>query len=157
MAENLAYKPSSGNYWAYDNNQSNVAKYGYLYDWQTACNVCPTGWHLPSDTEWTQLTEFVGGKVGTKLKAKSGWSRNGNGTDDYGFYALPGGARDGWYGSFYSIGLYSTWWSSSVILTKKNLPVTDLAWRRYMVSHRSNVSRSDTYEGWGLSVRCVRD
>jgi uncharacterized protein (TIGR02145 family) len=84
MAENLAFKPTTGNYWAYDNNGSNVDKYGYLYDWQTACNVCPTGWHLPSDAEWTQLTDFMGGDTGTKLKTKSGWSNNGNGTNDYG-------------------------------------------------------------------------
>ena len=73
MAENLAYAPSSGNYWAYHNNSSNVAKYGYLYDWQTSKNVCPTGWHLPTDEEWQELIDFAGGKddAGTKLKAKT--------------------------------------------------------------------------------------
>ena len=49
MAENLAFKPETGNYWAYDNDKTNVPKYGYLYDWETACNVCPNGWHLPTD------------------------------------------------------------------------------------------------------------
>jgi uncharacterized protein (TIGR02145 family) len=47
FAENLAYKPSSGNYWAYDNDHNNVSKYGYLNDWETAKTVCPVGWHLP--------------------------------------------------------------------------------------------------------------
>jgi uncharacterized protein (TIGR02145 family) len=61
MAENLAFKPSSGNYWAYDDDNSNVAKYGYLYDWETALDVCPAGWHLPSDKEWPVLTDYLGG------------------------------------------------------------------------------------------------
>jgi len=70
MAENLAYKPSSGNYWAYNNDQNNIAIYGYLYDWKTACNVCPSGWHLPSDAEWTKLRDYLGGyeTAGGKLK-----------------------------------------------------------------------------------------
>ena len=59
MAENLAYKPDFGNYWAYNNNQSNVAKYGYLYDWETAKNVCPKNWHLPSDKEFMNLADTM--------------------------------------------------------------------------------------------------
>ena len=149
MGENLAYKPSTGNYWAYDNNSSNVAKYGYLYDWQTARNVCPTGWHLPSDAEWSQLTDFVGSEHGTKLKAKSGWSNNGNGTDDYGFSALPGGDR---YrnGTFNYIGNDGDWWSST-----ENF--MNLAWRRYMRCNSSGVNRFNGSKSWGFSVRCVRD
>ena len=149
MAENLAYKPSSGNYWAYDNNSSNVAKYGYLYDWQTARNVCPTGWHLPSDAEWTQLENFVGSNPGTKLKAKNGWSSNGNGTDDYGFSALPGGYR-GSNGEFYDIGSDGYWWSS----TEGN---ANNVWGRRMNYDYSNVRRYDYVKSWGFSVRCVRD
>ena len=70
MAENLAYKPYSGKYWAYDNDNSNLEKFGYLYDWETACNVCPNGWHLPNDNEWIELTEYLGGKevAGTMMK-----------------------------------------------------------------------------------------
>ena len=91
MAENLAYKPSSGNYWAYDDDNSNVAKYGYLYDWETAKKVCPSGWHLPSDEEWTTLTDYLGGEdvAGTKMKSTSGWKEDGNGTNESGFSALP--------------------------------------------------------------------
>ncbi len=149
MAENLAYKPSSGSYWAYDNNSSNVAKYGYLYDWQTAKNVCPTGWHLPSDAEWTQFTDFVGSNPGTKLKAKSGWSSNGNGTDDYGFSALPGGHRYS-YGTFISIGDNGYWWSSTELNASS-------AWYRAMFYSSSFVSRLGSNKSWGFSVRCVRD
>ena len=61
MAENLAWKPKSGNYWAYDNNQSNVAEYGYLYDWETANKACPVGWHLPTKEEFEPLLKNAGG------------------------------------------------------------------------------------------------
>ena len=70
FAENLAYKASSG-CWAYDDDQSNVNKYGYLYDWKTAKKVCPTGWHLPTNEEWATLTSYLGGEedAGEKLKS----------------------------------------------------------------------------------------
>jgi len=77
MAENLAFRPSSGKYWSYNKSKSNVTKYGYLYDWETSQNVCPAGWHLPSDEEWTVLTDFLGGneKAGIKMKSTSGWDK----------------------------------------------------------------------------------
>jgi uncharacterized protein (TIGR02145 family) len=149
LAENLAYKPSSGNYWMYDNNSSNAAKYGYLYDWQTAKNVCPTGWHLPSDSEWTQITDFVGSNPGTKLKAKSGWSSNGNGNDDSGFSALPGGSRYG-SGDFVSVGYNGYWWSS----TESDAA---LAWGRSMLYNLGGVYRYSLSKRRGFSVRCLRD
>ncbi len=106
FTENLAYKANSG-CWAYDDKQSNVAKFGYLYDWETAKTVCPAGWHLPSDEEWKQLemalgmtkkeadeTGWRGDGIGTKLKSTSGWESNGNGTNASGFNALPAGSRD---------------------------------------------------------------
>lgn len=65
MAENLAYKPDSGNYWAYDNVDSNIAIYGYLYDWETAMNIAPEGWHLPSCKEWTAIEKLLGAKKST--------------------------------------------------------------------------------------------
>lgn len=149
MAENLAYEPSNGKYWAYGNDEGKVAKYGYLYDWQTAKNVCPTGWHLPSDAEWDQLTGFVGSNKGTKLKAKSGWSSNGNGTDDYGFSALPGGYRYA-NGTFGYIGYEGYWWSSTEY-------GPDIVGTRYMRYNYGTVSRSHLSKSWGFSVRCVRD
>ncbi|MDX9694300.1 MAG: FISUMP domain-containing protein [Bacteroidales bacterium] len=147
MAENLAYKPTSGDYWAYD--QSNVAKYGYLYTWETAKNVCPAGWHLPSDAEWSQLTNFVGSNPGTKLKAKSGWNRNGNGTDDFGFSAFPGGSRND-DGSYSIVGSYGYWWSSTEY-------GANLAWYRKMSINISNVSSYHPLKQSGFSVRCVKD
>lgn len=145
MAENIAYETIIGNYLAYGNNKGNVAKYGYLYDWHTAKHVCPPGWHLPSDAEWEQLTDYVGSNAGTKLKAKSGWSSNSNGTDVYGFSALPGGLRDTRY---ISIGDSGYWWSS-----------TDIGWRAYSrdMGPFDYVHRDASNKDYGLSVRCVRD
>lgn len=62
MAENFAYKPERGNYWAYNNDSANVNKYGYLYDWETAKNIAPAGWHLPTVSDWKKLKEAMGGK-----------------------------------------------------------------------------------------------
>ena len=62
LAENFAYKPDTGKYWAYDNEKSNIEIYGYLYDWETAMNITPDGWHLPSRKEWFVLLKFLGAK-----------------------------------------------------------------------------------------------
>ena len=151
MAENLAFKPSSGNYWAYDDDNSNVAKYGYLYDWETANNVCPVGWHLPSDNEWDVLTEHLGGAevAGTKMKSTSGWSDNGNGTNESGFNGFPGGYRH-YNGYFDNIGNYGYWWSSSVTNAYS-------AWFRKLYFSNGNVYRSNYNKADGFSVRCLRD
>ena len=69
MAENLAYKPDQGNFWAYDNDSGNVAIYGYLYDWETAKNVAPEGWHLPTRAEWIIFRKSLGGRNFTFNKA----------------------------------------------------------------------------------------
>ncbi|MCL2100623.1 MAG: fibrobacter succinogenes major paralogous domain-containing protein [Fibromonadales bacterium] len=93
MAENLNYNAKNSK--CYDNKSENCEKYGRLYSWVTAMEVCPKGWHLPSDEEWQILVDFVGdNEAGEKLKAKSGWNEDGNGMDDYGFSALPGGYGD---------------------------------------------------------------
>ena len=94
--------------------QANCTKYGRLYNWETAKKICPSGWHLPSRSEYEVLDKAVGGKetVGKKLKAKSGWYKNGNGTDEFGFSALPGGygRSDGY---FLNVGIDGYWWSAS--------------------------------------------
>lgn len=162
MAENLAYKPSSGNFWAYGNNQSSVATYGYLYDLETAKKVCPTCWHLPSDDEWKTLEMYIGmsqrkanesgwrgSGEGRKLKSKNGWNADGNGTDEYGFSALPGGNRS-FTGVFSSIGNYGYWWSSTETSTNN-------AWNRALGNNNSNVYRSFYNKSGGFSVRCLRD
>jgi uncharacterized protein (TIGR02145 family) len=157
MAENLAYEPSSGNYWAYDNNNSNVETYGYLYDWETACDVCPDGWHLPTDAEWTELTDYLGENAGGKLKAtgtiEAGtglwYDPNTGATNETGFTALPGGYRYG-NGTFDDIGYDGVWWSTAEFNA-------DTAWGRSMPYDRSNVRMSLSSKKLGLSVRCLRD
>jgi uncharacterized protein (TIGR02145 family) len=86
----------------YDNDQATYGDtYGALYNWHTVNpgNPCPIGWHVPSDAEWTELTDYLAanghsGTEATALKATSGWPDGYNGTDDYGFTALPGSARN---------------------------------------------------------------
>jgi len=117
MAENLDYKVEGSTCYnsAYDGD-AYCAKYGRLYNWDAAMTACPLGWHLPSNEEWSVLVDFVGGErvAGAKLKATSGWKdkwgTEGNGTDDYEFAALPGGALDN---VSHSAGDTGVWWSSS--------------------------------------------
>jgi uncharacterized protein (TIGR02145 family) len=147
MAENLNYNASGSK--CYDNSEANCAIYGRLYDWATAKTVCPTGWHLPSDAEWTTLTDFVGSNnAGTKLKATSGWN-SGNGTDDYRFSALPGGIGSS-DGDFGSVGSSGGWWSSTEYSAA-------FAFFRYMGYDFAGVRRDLRVKTLLYSVRCVQD
>ena len=143
--------------WAYAGNVSNVATYGRLYTWYAATDsrsICPTGWHLPTDAEWTTLTTFLGGETiaGGKLKetGTNHWiSPNTGATNSSGFTALGGGYRiDG--GAFSAFGSYGAWWSS----TENN---TLSVWHRYMYWSVSDVNRSYSSKSHGLSARCLRD
>ena len=149
MAENL--NRATANSKCYGNDASNCAKYGRLYTWFDAKNACPVGWHLPSDAEWTTLTDFVGGSstAGTKLKATSGWYNNGNGKDEYGFSALPGGYGSS-DGNFYYAGDGGFWWSA----TEYNAVN---AWSRYMYYNLEGVDRHNYGKTLLFSVRCVAD
>ena len=104
FARNLNYDSGSGTSICYNNEPSYCDDYGRLYDWETAMTVCPSGWHLPNNAEWDVL-----GDDAKKLKATSGWYDNGNGTNDYGFSALPGGGGhpDGF---FNFVGYDGMWW-----------------------------------------------
>ena len=102
VTDNTAWSGlSTGARCDYDNDASNVATYGRMYNWYAASDaaeLCPTGWHVPTDEEWTALETYVGanghsGAEGAALKSTSGWNNSGNGTDDFGFSALPGGYR----------------------------------------------------------------
>jgi len=153
MAENLNYEAESGA--CYDNNPDNCAKYGRLYNWETALKACPKGWHLPNDKEWQKLVDIAGGDkiAGTKLKAASGWNDNdgasGNGTDEYGFSALPGGHGNS-DGIFLNVGYRGFWWSAT-----ENL--SSYAYYRHMNYFGSNVGRNDFSKSGLFSVRCVKD
>ena len=145
----------------------NYATYGVLYNWTAAMDgeassttnpsgiqgVCPAGWHVPSDAEWTELTDYLGGTgAGGKLKetGTTHWaSPNTDATNETGFTALPGGYRY-FSGNFSLIGNYGYWWSATENSTSN-------AWYRYMNYYGSSVNRIDTSKEDGFSVRCVRD
>ena len=107
MAENLSYKTSSG-CWAYNNNESNVAIYGYLYSWEKAQTVAPAGWHLPSQAEWKTLVDYLGGadKAYNKLleSGTAHWESPNTGTNESKFTALPSGYFDQRDNSFRYLG-----------------------------------------------------
>jgi uncharacterized protein (TIGR02145 family) len=119
MAENLNYDADGSR--CYKNEETNCTIYGRLYNWTTATNnICPSGWHLPSDVEWGTLMQYIdpGCKIegdcpmaGKLLKATSRWDNNGNGTDVYGFAALPSGSS--WGNTFDLLGKEATWWTST--------------------------------------------
>jgi uncharacterized protein (TIGR02145 family) len=151
MAENLNYNESGSK--CYDYKPKNCEKYGRLYDWSTAKKACPLGWHLPSKGEYEVLDKHVGGEevAGKKLKAKSGWDKNGNGTDDYGFSALPGG--DGYSdGSFSNVGDSGYWWSANEIGDGSNY-----AYYRSMYYDGDGADWSNYDKSYLRSVRCVQD
>ncbi|GBU24125.1 tetratricopeptide repeat protein [Fibrobacteria bacterium R8-3-H12] len=156
MAENLNYK--TGNSWCFDDLKENCDKYGRLYDWNSARSACPAGWHLPSQEEWQAFIDFAGGKDNARaIKAKHGWSRGG-GTDEFGFYALPGGFRK--YPRFIGMDLQAAWWTASeqehLDVSAKyvliNQYCSELGYICYDVMFSDAGSKSEL----GLSVRCVK-
>jgi len=161
MAENLAYKANSG-CWAYDNNESNVATYGYLYNFETAKNVCPSGWHLPSDEEWkllemelgmqqeeTNKYEDRGTDEGIKLKSKTGWYDYKNGINERNFSATPGGYMYN-DGKFYVEGKVGYWWSRTI---GNNSTVAI----RRIDYNKNGIYRNCIDKSCGFSVRCIKD
>ena len=154
MAENLNYNAIGSK--CYNNNSSNCDRYGRLYNWETAKKACPSGWHLPSYVEWNVLIETVGGKLiaGKELKAKNGWKDNngktGNGTDEYGFSALPGG-YGGSDDSFIGVGYGGNWWSTSELENDSYS-----AWIRRMGYDDDSADWAISYKSTLFSVRCLR-
>ncbi|MGB4013081.1 MAG: FISUMP domain-containing protein [Bacteroidales bacterium] len=173
MTENLAYLPSvvgpgtgsnsTAYYYVYGYDGTDVATakatsnyttYGVLYNWPAAQSACPSGWHLPSDAEWTTFTDDLGGAsvAGGKLKeaGTAHWnSPNIGATNESGFTALPGGYR-GSDGRFYGVGVSGYWWSSTESSTTN-------AWGRRLYCDDSGVGRAGLNREDGFSVRCLRD
>jgi uncharacterized protein (TIGR02145 family) len=149
MAKNLNI--ATANSKCYENSADSCAKYGRLYNWNDAKSACPSGWRLPSDADWTALTDAVGGEsvAGKKLKSKSGWNYNGNGTDDYGFAALPAGYGDS-DGSFGSAGFSGIWWSATE-------GSAGGAYLRSIDYDGEDVGRINGDKTTLFSVRCVQD
>jgi len=136
----------------YENDLSNGKKYGKMYNWYAVNDVrglAPLGYHIPSDAEWTTLTNYLVSESSKKMKSTSGWNNGGNGTNTSGFAGLPGGGRSG-NGSFNDIGNLGHWWSST-----ENLPTT--AWPRSLSYRYNDLFRNSLYKSSGLSVRCLRD
>jgi len=146
----------SGAYCNYNNDPGFADTYGLLYNWHTVKdpkNICPDGWHVPSDSEWTTLIDFLEGEdvAGGKLKEKgtAHWiSPNTGATDSYGFTALPSGYRLA--GIFNQPGYYAVWWSS----TEKNS--TD-AWIFTVMNSKTRSYLEYAYKPDGFAVRCLKD
>ncbi len=125
-------------------------QFGALYNFPAVeqWNLCPEGWHVPTDLEWTEMTNSLGsvGSAGNMMKAKYGdaW----DGTNLSGFSGLPGGFRN-YYGNFFNAGFYGGWWSSS--------PIGSSAWYRFLNLDNEFVDRYFNTLRYGFSVRCVRD
>jgi len=145
---------SSGAVAVYNEDASNLETSGRLYNWYAvndARGMCPSGWHVPTDGEWTVMTDELGGEyiAGGQMKTTYGWDNGGNGTNSSGFSGLPGGYRDG-NGGFNNAGAYAIWWSSS--------PDGSSAWYRFLDFVSESVGRySVSSQRYGFSVRCVRD
>jgi uncharacterized protein (TIGR02145 family) len=162
--------------WAYEGNESNVPIYGRLYTGYAATdnrNVCPTGWHVPTDNEWTTLTDYLtnnsygyggtGSAIGKSLASKTGWSTDptpgnvGNdqpGNNASGFTGLPAGTRNADFdvdGVFTTLSYTSSWWSATDL-------TPTLAWQRFLMYSNDGITRS--YIGgkqYAVSVRCLKD
>jgi uncharacterized protein (TIGR02145 family) len=145
---------TTGAYCYYKNDYSNNAIYGKLYNWYAVNTgkLAPKGWHVPTDTEWQTLVDYLGGEdaAGGKMKSTSFWeSPNKGASNSSGFTALPAGYRL-YNGTFYGIGKYGSFWSS----TESD---TNDAWYRSLNYDSSNAYRNNFYKDSGFSVRCVKD
>jgi uncharacterized protein (TIGR02145 family) len=179
MAQNLNYNVSSSSK-CYNNGENSCTQYGRLYTWAAAmsldpnCNesscasnisgkhrgICPEGWHIPSDADWNTLMKFVVdpscsdnsdcANAGTKLKATNGWSQDGNGTDDFGFSALPGGIGYNGGSTFNDVGNAGIWWSAS----EKTI---NEAYYRGMSYSNGNAIYNYSGKDRLHSVRCLKD
>lgn len=144
--------------WAhYQNDPSNNGVYGKLYNWYAAVNsngICPQGWHVPSDGEWTTLTNFLGGEPVAAGKMKSAGTQywktpNVEATNSSGFSALAGGLRY-YYSSFDFLFDFGTWWSATADNTTRS-------WARYLSYEFGSVFRTSSIKENGFSIRCLKD
>ena len=152
---------TSGAYAIYNNDPVNDGLYGKLYNHYAVTDsrgLCPTGWHVPSDGEWTILENHLSGSIvaGGALKSTStqptpgGWaSPNTGATNSSGFTATPGGYRHH-NGDFFYIAYDGYWWSSSVSSASN-------AWRRYLFFNYSSIIRGNNNRSSGFSVRCLKN
>jgi uncharacterized protein (TIGR02145 family) len=134
-----------------------LAAYGRMYNWfavNDARGLCPSGWHTPTNGEWTALEGFISGQgfsgsAGSALKSNSGWMDNGNGTDDFGFSALPGGFRSNSDGGFSAAGAGGFFWTST--------PSGGDASTRILYNNFAVIITFINDPHRGFSVRCLQD
>jgi len=154
---------TSGAQAVYNGVASNKAIYGLLYNWYAvndARGLCPTGWHVPTDGEWTALTDGLGGTAvaGGKLKqtgtlsAGTGlwFSPNTGATNSSGFTGLPAGSRNFTGTSYAPVGLNCDWWTSTKIGGSS-------PYYRQVYYNNATVGRFLLLETYGISVRCLKD
>jgi uncharacterized protein (TIGR02145 family) len=145
---------TKGAYAIYNDDPANQNIYGKLYNWYAVNDprgLCPAGWHVPSDDEWTVLTDYLGGLAvaGGKLKSTLLWDSKNSGYVSSGFNAFPGGDRD-LSGIYDYVGSYGSWWSGTESASSGSL-------NRVLNYYSSNVNRNNVNERFGFSVRCIKD
>jgi uncharacterized protein (TIGR02145 family) len=141
----------------YDNNAANASVYGSLYNWYAVNdrrNICPEGWHVPSDEEWFQLINYLGGErvAGGKLKesASGHWLiPNTGATNESGFTALPGGYR-GNMGTFQILDTYAFYWTATG-LSDEN------AWSWFLQNDSEAATHIENLKSFGFSIRCIKN
>jgi len=131
-----------------------LIEFGYLYNWLAVDDVralCPTDWHVPTESEWNELFDAVGGPgtASDALKSPEGWAFDGSGTQDIGFNAKPGAQRQITPLPWASAGAYGFWWSSSA-------PTASDAWGFKLSCFQDNVLLSVESQNIGRSIRCLK-
>jgi uncharacterized protein (TIGR02145 family) len=154
---NYDWQQPNESYAVYDSNYANNTTYGKLYNWYAVTdsrNLCPTGWHIPSSSEWVTLINTLGGYgvAGGKMKSQGTqyWKTpNQDATNESGFSALPGGAR-------YEDGTYSTITQQAYFWTSTNVDVTNATYYG-MENFSGTIGSTDGMKIRGQSVRCIKD
>jgi uncharacterized protein (TIGR02145 family) len=154
-------KLTTGAWCYYNNDEKNNSKYGKLYNWYAVSkttngnkNVCPTGWHVPSDAEWTVLSGYLGGEsvAGGNMKevGKTSWNITNSEVINVSLYTgLPGGLRSD-IGDYRVVGNYGVWWCS----TERS---SNGACNRILSINDNGIGGSSYSKGSGFSVRCLKD
>ena len=146
---------NSGAQAVFDNSNANLATYGRLYNWYAVDDdrgLCPSGFHVPTDDEWTELVNYLGGEevAGAKMKSSPSDTPAWDGTNSSGFSALPSGYRSSANGSFFSVGSNGYWWFSSADGSAS-------AWFCILSSDYDYVYRFTNNLRFGFSVRCLQN
>lgn len=163
MAQDLNYNSDPREQWG-DSAYYNCYKYWdernyYLYPWVSAMNVCPSGWHLPSNEDWESLIDFLGGpdSAGISMKSRDGWEENGNGTNKSMFNGFPNGwMNTGMVAAMtftmrgYDEGVLGCWWSTEMDNEKK-------AYYYYLVYNENSIGKRLMKKNTAVSVRCIKD